>query len=248
MGESTRPLSLRRYPDLYEASRALGERLAEVARTAVERQGFFALALSGGTTPRSLYDLLATEFQTRVPWNKTEYFWADERIVPPGDRESNYRLARETVFFRVGVPASRIHRIPAETAPPSRAAEIYEDELKTFFSGRGRAPGRTFDLVLLGMGSDGHTASLFPGSEDLGETEGLVRAATAPPGIEPAGRITLTLPALNGSDFAFFLVMSRGKEDALARIAGERNPGPASLPAARVRAREETVWFIAEGP
>ncbi len=248
MGESTRRLSVFRFPDLLGASQALGERLIEAGAAAVRRAGFFAVALSGGATPRTLYELLATDFQARIPWSKTEFFWADERAVPPGHSESNYRMAREIMFFRIGVSGARVHRIPAEMTPPERAAEIYEDELRRFFKERGRASGRTFDLVLLGMGSDGHTASLFPGNSVLDEAADLVKAVTAPPGIEPSGRITLTLPAINAADFAFFLVMSKGKEAALAQVLGNRMPGSASLPAARVRAGEETVWFIADGP
>ncbi len=246
MVEPTRSLALYRFPRLADASQALAEAVAAIAARAVEQSEFFTLALSGGSTPRYLYTLLGSRFKDAIPWDKTVVFWVDERVVPIDDPESNYRMAWDNLFDKVVIPASHIHRIPVEIEPPERAAEVYEQDLRQFFNAAGEEAGQTFDLILLGCGPEGHTASLFPGSPALDEKERWVRSVTAPAGESPRRRITLTLPAINGAERAYFLVSRQGKERIVDAVLGVPLAGEATYPAVRVRARVETAWFEAE--
>jgi 6-phosphogluconolactonase len=169
-----------------------------------------AIALSGGTTPNGVYERLASEHsRRRIPWNQVHLFWGDERCVPPEDPGSNYSLAYRTLISRVPIPPENVHRMPGEKADPEKAADEYEHMLRGFFrSSPGAWPA--FDLVLLGIGSDGHTASLFPGSSVLQEK----RRWVAAPYIEKlkSHRLTLTLPVFNHARQVIFL--AAGKEKA----------------------------------
>ena len=191
--------------DLEQLSRAAASELLRQAQRAVQAKGLFSLALSGGSTPKSLYSLLANDssFRAEVPWEKTHFFWGDERHVPPEHPESNYRMAQEAMLSKVPIPSENIHRINAGNPNAQRAAEEYEETLRTFFRLRaGEFP--RFDLVLLGMGADGHAASLFPGTEALRERKHLVVANW----VEKlhAHRITMTLPVFNRAAMVLFLV------------------------------------------
>lgn len=224
--------------DAAALSQAAAVYFAEAATQAVSMRSRFAVALSGGSTPKSLYSLLAgDEFRGRIPWAQTHFFWGDERCVPPDDPQSNYRMTREALLSRVPVPAANIHRMRGEDPDPQQAARRYEDELRAFF---GQEPPR-FDLVLLGLGEEGHTASLFPGSPALEERERLVAA----PYVEKlrAYRLTLTLPALNAAERVGFLVSGEKKRAILAQVLyGIATP---PVPAQRVRPRQGTLlWFI----
>lgn len=225
---------------IFAAPRALHEAAAEaliaVVNGAVEARGRAAVALSGGETPRGLYRLLAEEpFRERLPWARLHAFWGDERAVPPDHPESNFRLAREALFDHVPLPAENLHRIEGELAPEAAAAR-YEALLQGFFAGEAPA----FDIVLLGLGSDGHTASLFPGSTALGEACRLVVAASGPPPL--TSRITLTLPVLNGARCVCFLVVGAAKSTALAEVLyGER-----ALPAQEVRPESGELFFFVD--
>jgi 6-phosphogluconolactonase len=202
-----------------EAADEISLRVQETLRES-ER---FTWALSGGSTPRALYRLLASEpYRERLPWHAIHFFWGDERHVPPDDAESNFRMAREAMLGAVPVPAENIHRIHAEEPEAERAARLYEDELRAFFT---LAPGAwpRFDLMLLGLGNDGHTASLFPGSAAVRERGRLVVA----PWVEAqrAFRITLTPPVLSQARRALFLVSGAEKAAALhAVLEGPREP------------------------
>jgi 6-phosphogluconolactonase len=199
------------------------EEIAEAARQAVEEHGRFAWALSGGSTPRGLYQLLASEaWRDRMPWPAIHFFWGDERHVPPDHPESNFRMAREAMLDAVPVPSENIHRIRAEEPDAQRAAAEYEATLRSFFTFVPDDSTR-FDLILLGLGKDGHTASLFPGSPAVHERERLVVA----PWVESQRtfRITLTPPVLNHARRVIFLVAGEDKAEALHRvIQGERDP------------------------
>ena len=219
-------------------------RLAEFGRSRVEASGFFTIVLAGGHTPKALYRLLSSEFKTRAPWDRTVVFWGDERAVPPDHPDSNFRMARENLLSGLDLPPSHVHRIKGEVRPPERAAEDYETDIRRFLAAGGQPEGRTFDLVLLGLGPDGHTASLFPGSPVLGETERWVRASVAPGSFAVRDRVTLTLPAINGAERVFFLAARSGKEEALDEILGPEGVR-SSRPAARVRGRRETNWYVA---
>jgi 6-phosphogluconolactonase len=209
------------YPDAATLARAAAERFVTLAKEAVAAQGQFVVALAGGSTPQATYALLATEeWATRVDWSRVHVLWGDERCVPPGHAESNYRMAREALLDQVPIPADHVHRIRGEL-PPHQAATAYEAELRAVLGAGGR-----FDLILLGMGADGHTASLFPNTTAVEEREQTVVAVY----VErlQAWRVTLTLPAINDARHALFLVSGSTKADALSRVrAGE--PLPAAL-------------------
>jgi 6-phosphogluconolactonase len=196
-----------------------------LALEAVTARGYFSIALAGGSTPRRLYALLAgieNDFHEGFPWEKTHFFWGDERHVPPDHPDSNYRMAFETMLSKVPVPPSHLHRIKGENSDASRAAENYEQDLTQHFRlSRGAWP--QFDLVLLGLGPDGHTASLFPNTEVLDETVRLAAAVWVPK--FHASRITLTAPILNHASHILFLVSGKDKSEALREVLrGEFQP------------------------
>jgi 6-phosphogluconolactonase len=199
------------------------------------------VALAGGSTPQSLYRLLADDkgpYRTRVPWESTHVFFGDERMVPPDDPDSNARMAFEALLRHVPVPEEQVHRIRGENPDPDRAAEEYEEMLRDTFRLAGREQPR-FDLVLLGLGADGHTASLFPGDRALRETERLAVPATAP--VPPHARVTLALPVLNAASSVLFLVSGAAKAPAVQRVRkGE------DLPAARVRPSSGALLWLCD--
>ena len=215
---------------------ALARRVADwLLELAKAKDGRFVLCLSGGSTPRILYELLAAPpYRDDFPWARTHLFWGDERFVPSDDPQSNYRMVREALLARVAIPAANIHPIPTEHLTPANAAERYEFILRGFH--RPDPDSLLFDVTLLGLGTDGHTASLLPGSAALGE-----RARWAAPveGLMPQTRITLTYPALENSRHVAFLVDGAPKRDILARVLA----GDETLPAARLKPRGELRWF-----
>ena len=201
--------------------------------------GDFAVCLSGGSTPRRLYELLAApEIASRFPWERVHWFWGDERFVPHDDPESNYRMAFDAFLSRVAVPQANIHAIQTEGVSPQQAAAAYEALLKRFYGAQNLAAERPlFDVTLLGIGADGHTASLFPGQPALEEDRRWV-SAVAGAGSPP--RITLTFPALDSSRDLAFLVAGAQKKEIVRRVrAAER-----TLPAARIRPAGRLHWFV----
>jgi 6-phosphogluconolactonase len=198
----------------------------------------FAVSLSGGSTPRRLYELLATpEIVSRFPWSRVHWFWGDERFVPHDHPDSNFRMARDAFLSRVHVPDDNIHAIPTEGLSPEHAAAAYEATLKLFYGADALAPDRPlFDVTLLGIGDDGHTASLFPGNFALRETQRWVVAVI---GAMPEPRITLTYPALDSSRDVAFVVTGRGKRDVVARA----QTGDRTIPAGLVRPVGRLHWF-----
>lgn len=204
--------------------RTAAQRFVREATHAVARKGRFDVALCGGATPRGLYSLLADDAQLlrATPWPRTHVFWGDERHVPPDDADSNYRMARESMLDRVPVPPGNVHRIPAEQPDAEQAALDYAQELRRSFGLRSGERPR-FDLILLGLGADGHTASLFPGSAALDERRRLVVAARGPG--RRRERITLTVPVLNDAACIVFLVVGRDKATIVkAVLDGPREP------------------------
>lgn len=186
-------------------------------RRSVEEHGACSVALAGGSTPAGMYARLATDAALRdaVPWQQLDFFWGDERHVPPDHPDSNYRMAREALLSRVPVAADHIHRIAGENPDADRAAQDYERTLRAFFHLPAGAFPR-FDLVLLGLGGDGHTASLFPASPALAERERL--AVSNPVARLDADRITLTAPVLNHAARVVFVVSGRDKAAALQAV------------------------------
>lgn len=207
------------YPDTQYLAQAAVEIFIQTAETAIRERELFSVSLSGGSTPQALYQLLASEpFSERVDWARTQIFWGDERCVPPDHPDSNYFKAKTMMLDDVPVPENNIHRILAEH-PPEQAAQEYEETLLSFFSSlpsREERENASFDLVLLGMGDDGHTASLFPGTPAIHEET----RWTAAQYIDKLAswRITLTPAILNRASLVVFLVSGAGKSDTLQRV------------------------------
>jgi 6-phosphogluconolactonase len=213
---------------IFENSRELARGAAEHL-VALAQEDSFTVALSGGSTPKILYQLLAEEpFRNRVPWSNTHFYWSDERHVPPDHPESNYRMAHEAMLSRVPVPESNVHRVRSENPSAQEAADEYEKIVVP-----------RLDLILLGLGADGHTASIFPGSEVLEETKRLIAA----PWVEKLNtyRITMTLPLLNNGASILFLVSGKDK----AEIVKEVIEGPKKYPAQAVQPTNgELIWML----
>ncbi len=203
--------------DLEALSLRAASIFASASRNSIAKKKRFAVAISGGSTPRRLYMLLGSEaYRNQVDWQYVHFFWADERCVPKDDEASNFRTAFDALLSKIPLPDKNIHRIKGEEAP-EKAARDYEEEIRRFFGGS-EWPG--FDLIILGMGEDGHTASLFPGSKSLEET---VRLAIPVYLEEPRkNRISLTLPVLNNADQILFLVAGPSKAALLSEVLGER--------------------------
>lgn len=218
---------------------ALARRVAEwMTAAALAAKGAFRVSLSGGSTPKALYALLASDdFRGRFPWTRVSWYWGDERFVPPDHPESNYRMAREAMLAKAPVPPENIHPIPTDGTPED-AARRYERTLQGAYGASRLDPARPlFDLMLLGLGSDGHTASLLPGEPALEErTRWVVPVSHGRPEV----RITLTFPAIESSRHVAFLVEGKSKATTLAAI----RAGESQLPAARVRPMGELVWFV----
>ena len=217
---------------------ALAQRVAGwLIDLAVSRNGNFAVALSGGSTPRRLYQTLVTSpYREAAPWTRIHWFWGDERFVPSTDALSNYRMVQEAMLSHAPIPPLNIHRIPTEGGiSPKAAATAYESDLKSFYGAPQFDRGRPlFDVTLLGLGADGHTASLFPGDPALDERRRWVAAVI---GEKTEPRITLTFPALESSRQVAFLVSGADKRSILTRLLSDEDGLPAASlhPAGRCR-------------
>ncbi len=229
--------------DTEELSRVAAVEFVHRAQDAVQAKGIFTVVLSGGSTPKSLYTLLADDVTLRaaVPWDKVHFFWGDERHVPPDHPDSNYRMAHEALLSKVLVPAANVQRIKSEYPEAHRAADEYDQRLREFFAVTvGHFP--QFDLLLLGMGPDGHTASLFPGTVALHERTRLVVANR----VEKfnTDRITLTPPVLNNAAHIIFLVGGEEKAETLrAVLQGEQQPE--RFPAQLISPTQGTLlWLV----
>jgi len=220
--------------DLAEA--AAGD-FAEKAKKAIAERGRFAVALAGGSTPEAAYKILASEYgeSTDLDWNRVHVFFGDERTAPPDHEDSNYRMASETLLDHVSVGS--VHRMRGEL-PPDEAAADYEEELRSFF---GAEDPPRFDLIMLGIGGDGHTASLFPETEALEVTDRLA-VANSVPKLETT-RLTLTAPVINAARAVTFLVAGEDKAEALREIL-EGDAGPRAYPAKLVRPDGDLTWMV----
>jgi 6-phosphogluconolactonase len=219
---------------------AAAETVAQLAAEAVEDRDRFTIALSGGSTPKNLFTLLATNARTSLPWDRMFFFWSDERHVPPTDPDSNYRMADEAMLSKVPVPAENVFRFQAENPDAAAVAEAYEETIRKFFQQESGIP--SFDLILLGMGPDGHTASLFPGTDALQEKSRLVAANW----VEKlkTSRLTFTLPLLNAARNVMFLVSGTDKAAMLKTVLEEDVPGE-QYPAKLVRPTAgKLIWTL----
>lgn len=272
---------IQRFSDLSSLSKRAAQLVVQAARAAIAHRGWCSIVLSGGTSPKLLYEYLAAPgFSEKIPWDKIHFFWGDERCVSYGHQESNFSLASAALLSKISIPELNIHRMRGEISLPEDSAATYEKELRAFFQSAGdgaalcplagnddpslcspvREAGKAvkahmdrenmfpqFDLVLLGLGADGHTASLFPGDSAVNEKSRWVLAVHAPAGYCPENRITLTLPVINNAQRVFFLVSGKGKTGVAKEVIAQR-PGAEKLyPAACVAPRKELVWLIDEG-
>ena len=220
---------------------ALSRRVAEwLLEAATMKDGAFTVALSGGSTPRRLYQLLAgPPYCDKFPWSRAHWFWGDERFVPHDDALSNYRMVRDALLSRAPIPPINIHPIPTGGVTPDEAASAYERELKSLYGAERLDPARPlFDVTLLGLGPDGHTASLFPNTAVLAERDRWVAAVV---GAKSEARITLNYPVLESSRNVVFLVAGEEKRVALAGLRHSND----SLPAACLHATG-TLWIFGD--
>ncbi|MFB0537295.1 MAG: 6-phosphogluconolactonase [Anaerolineae bacterium] len=228
---------IRTYPDAASLARAVAEHFITLATAAIAARRRFVVALSGGSTPRATYALLATEeFATRVDWSRVQVFWGDERCLSPDHPDSNYRMAREVLLDKIPIPPGNVHRIRGEL-PPDQAAATYQTELEAVLGAGGR-----FDLILLGMGADGHTASLFPDTAALHEQTRWVVAHYVDK--LRAWRVTLTPVAINAATHVTFIVSGPGKAERLQQVLAEPYQ-PDALPAQIIRPTDgHLLWLV----
>ena len=235
--------TIRRFPDAEAVSRAAGQDLVELARDAITERGRFCVALSGGSTPRRMYEILGEGPRwAQIDWRRVEFFWGDERAVPPDHPDSNYGAAATVLLRKLGVPPERIHRIRGELPDVDEAAALYQDELARVFATPVEGLPPIFDLILLGMGADGHTASLFPYSQALTERRRWVVGNTVPKLGKP--RVTMTFPILNRAAEVRLLVTGPDKAGALKEaLAGPREPERLPVQAV-VPESGRLVWLV----
>jgi 6-phosphogluconolactonase len=244
----------RQFIDLEAASRSAAELITEAAQDAVHRRGRFTLVLAGGSTPRRLYEMLADpKHSSSMPWAETFLFWGDERCVPLDHEHSNYAMAQETLLSKVNIPEENVFLVPTHTGTPAEIAARYEEKLRLFFADtsdsveQGMPPELSalprFDLILLGMGKDGHTASLFPGDPALHEERRWVTAVEHPRGNPQVPRVTLTLPVINNARRVLFLVAGNEKRHVIDAILSDPDDAAVLFPAARVEPKEGVLLF-----
>jgi 6-phosphogluconolactonase len=236
-------LNTRVSPDIEALSRAALEEILVNLQEAIELRGRFAIALSGGHTPEIMYALWAQneKYRTETPWDRVYLFWGDERFVSATDPLSNYRMAREALLSHVPIPPANVHPAPTHLPTPQAAAAAYDAQLRRFFADGVPA----FDVTLLGIGPEGHTASLFPDSPALDERNKWVEAVTVQ--ATPPNRLTFTLPVLNQSRNTYFLAAGEGKKAILDALRAEPDPAHSQYPAARIQPFDGRVlWFLDE--
>ena len=232
---------IRVLPDTESLFQASAKEFASQAEAAIKAQDRFAVALSGGSTPRGMFSLLAANYRDRLPWDKVYFFWSDERHVPPDSSDSNYRMAYESLLSRVPVPQTNIFRVPAEKPDAHEVAAEYDETVRQFFQiPQGTFP--QFDLILLGMGPDGHTASLFPETSALHEKGRLVVSNW----VEKlkTDRITFTAPLINRAKGVMFLIAGADKSQALREVM-EGNQSPDLYPSKLIHpACGRSIWWV----
>jgi 6-phosphogluconolactonase len=230
------------YPDTNTLSQQAAQFIVRLANESIVTRGRFSIALSGGSTPKVLYGLLGSEpYRDQIDWSKVDIFWSDERCVPPDSADSNYHMAREVLLSRVPLSPQQVRRMPADQPDHDAAAQAYTHEMRQSFGTSGIPH---FDLIQLGMGPEGHTASLFPHQASLHEQQRLVIYVNVPK--PPPPRLTFTPPILNAARHVLFLVTGAEKADAVqAVLEGDYNPE--EYPAQIVRpASGEVVWMLDE--
>ena len=230
------------FPDLEALSEAAAEIVVAIARESVAARGRFSIALAGGNTPKRTYQLLGQRHHREIDWSRWQVLFGDERFVPSDDKRSNYKMARDAFLADAPIPVGHVHPIPTDTPTVGEAADAYDRTLRQVLADGTQPPA--IDLVLLGVGPDGHTASLFPGSPVLAERTKWVRAVEAPTTVQPAvPRVTLTLPCLNAARNVLFLIAGNDKRPVVVEIL-QGGEAARRYPAAMVRAAGRTVWLV----
>jgi 6-phosphogluconolactonase len=235
------------FPDIAELNRFAAEKFVEIASGAIEKRGIFSVALAGGSTPKAFYRLLASpEFVNRIDWSKVFFFFGDERNVPPDDEESNFRMARENLLEPLGIPENQIFRWKTELGDPEKIADDYDETIIKFFrpvvARQESSDFHLFDLIILGLGADGHTASIFPFTSALDEEE---KSAVANP-VEKLNqtRLTLTLPVIRNAANVMFLAAGAEKAFALREVL-EGEFDPKRFPAQEAKPNSNNLfWFV----
>ncbi len=233
-------MSIAIYPDTETLSQEAAQYVVRIAQESITAHRRFTIALSGGSTPKKLYGLLAEEpYRSQIDWTLVDIFWSDERCVPPNDAESNFLMAQQVLLSKIPIPANQIHRMPADLADRDAASYAYTLEMQQTIGSDG-VP--SFDLIQLGMGPEGHTASLFPHQPSLHEQQRLVMPVTVPK--PPPPRLTFTPRLLNAAFHVLFLVTGAEKQDAVkAVLEGEYQPD--EYPAQIVQpAKGEVTWML----
>ena len=230
------------FTDAQELTRAAAGLFLEVGKQAIAERNRFLVALSGGSTPKALYSILANDkYAQQLDWSKVHFLFGDERSVPPTHADSNFAMANAILFSPLHIPSAQIHRMRGED-PPETAAAQYETTLRHLTTA---VPGQwpRLDLVLLGMGDDGHTASLFPGTASLTEQTRWVVPSTSPQGTR--ARVTLTLGVINHASVVLFLVAGRNKAAVVRRVLEQRPGDPGPYPAALIRPETgRLLWYL----
>jgi len=227
--------SIEPHDDVAALQRDVADSFCDLARETIAARGLFRVSLSGGSTPRRIYELLA---ERDLPWDKIHFFWGDERNVPHDHEDSNYRMVRQALLDKIGIPADNVHPVPVDVAAPDRAASAYEALLRQQFGLPDQGGALDWDLVLLGMGDDAHTASLFPETKALAIEDRLFVENFVPK--FDAYRYTMTYPAIESAKQIWFLIAGAAKRDALRQVlSGEGDV--AECPSLRVR---PTRWFV----
>ena len=249
-------ISVRQFKDLEQASITVVQQIINCARSAVSEKGFCTIVLAGGKTPRGTYELLSKHSSAdQMPWQQSHFFWGDERWLASNHLDSNFSMAWDALFSKVHIPPQNIHQISTGHNTPEIGAEIYEKHLRDFFHSKPLSETvrvaknitlPSFDFALLGMGTDGHTASLFPGSNLLEEEKKWVTAINKNTGSPPVSRITLTLPVFNQAENIVFLLSGGLKREILDTILKKPERAEMLYPAAQVKPRGSLLWIVAE--
>lgn len=234
------------FDGLSDLSSAAAERVEGLAAAAVDARGLFVMALAGGSTPRETYSLLAE--RDAMPWDKAHYFFSDERCVPEDHEHSNLRMARETLFSKAPVPEANVHPVRVGGFAAGIDAASHEQSLRNFFSETGldREGGCKLDLVLLGMGADGHVASLFPESLAVESKRQFFHAVEEGLGDPPVERVTMTFSLLNMARNVMVMIQGDKKRAVLDEILADPEAAAAKFPAARLNPRGSLTWLVAK--
>jgi len=239
VAQSIKP-TIRVFPDHEKLSRAAAEGFIYFSNKALEKSDRFNVALSGGETPRCLYEALAGDFSDRVQWDFVHLYWGDERYVSQRDKRSNFHMFHQTLLYHLHIPLGNIHPMPTHRASATDAAHDYERYMRTMFDGE----WPRMDVILLGMGRDAHVASIFPGSKAVADTSQWVMAVESP--VEPRTRLTFTLPTINAASDICFVVSGEDKAETLRSVLNEPSD-PSARPASGVRPTDgQLIWWVDE--